>query len=389
MSITFIYYFCSMMNHPNITGIVLAGGKSRRMGVEKGLIRFGGKHLIEYAIEVLEKVCDRIIISENSKAYNFLGYEVIPDIYPNSGPMGGIYSALKSSKTDLNLVLSCDMPFISIELLNYLIEQSDNFEVAVPWYGEDKFEPMCAFYHKKVIPVLEEFIMQKNFKIPDAFKVLNTNMLRITPELSFYKNYLFDNLNSKEDLVKANQKLDEFLPKWENVLLIAGSGRNVGKTSLACDVIKKASQKSEVIGLKISPHIHTQHEKTKLILDNDHFSIYQELDPTTDKDSSRMLRAGANKVFYIQSEESYIGKAFQLLKNKLDEKIPIVCESGGLRNFIVPSVFLLCTKEGNTFKESHKLLIPKADKIVNFHNPGFDMEIAGIQFNGEVWEILD
>lgn len=376
------------MNKNKITGIVLAGGKSRRMGTEKGLLKLGGKHLIEYAIEILEKVCGRILISENSDTYDFLGYPVIADIVPNSGPMGGIYSGLMNSETDLNLVLSCDMPFISEELLNYLINNSEGFDVAVPWLGEERFEPMCALYHKNTIPVFEQFIQSNNYKIQDVYRKLKTNKLLISAELKFYKPFLFDNLNSKQDLEQANLKLDEILPRWDRLLLIAGTGRNAGKTTLACEIVEQTSKDREVIGVKISPHIHTQNEGAEMVFSNDHFSVFREWDKRASKDSSRMLRAGAKQVFYIQSEDKYIGEAFQMLSKEFDFESPIVCESGGLRNFVVPSVFLICGREGNTsIKEKLKPLIPKANRMLQFKDPGFDFDISKIKFENGGWKL--
>ena len=83
-----------------ITGIVLAGGKSSRMGQEKGLAEFDGKPMIAYALEALAPLCTEILISSNSNAYNHLGYRVVPDIIANSGPMGGIYSCMLQSQLE-------------------------------------------------------------------------------------------------------------------------------------------------------------------------------------------------------------------------------------------------------------------------------------------------
>ena len=195
------------MSLSGITGIILAGGKSRRMGKEKGLIELNGKLLIQYAIEVLEPICETILISTNSHFYDFLPHQKIADEFPNSGPMGGIYSCLKASKTNQNLVLSCDMPFIKSDLLKDLIDNSNGFDVVVPWHGEQRFEPMCASYHKKVEPTFHEFILQKNYKIPDAFEQLKTNKYPITQSLPYYSKDLFYNINSQEDLLVLNGKL--------------------------------------------------------------------------------------------------------------------------------------------------------------------------------------
>lgn len=374
------------MNKQKVTGIILAGGKSRRMGEEKGLLCFGGKYMIEYAISVLREVCDKIIISENSDAYNFLGYPVVADIFPNSGPMGGIYSALKHSDTELNLVLSCDMPFITKEMLYYLIENSTEHDVAVPWYGGRKFEPMCAVYHQRVIPVFERFIKENNFRIPDAYKELKTNKIQMSDDLEVYNPILFENINSKIELQKAVQVLDAKLPIMNRLLLIAGTGRNVGKTTLACEIIHEISRKNKVIGIKISPHNHSQNEGAELIAETDYYSIYREQDLNKKHDSSRMLGAGAKKVFYIQSEDYKVYEAFEQILPELDESMAIVCESGGLRNYIKPSLFLMCNRKGEEIiKEKAKNLLPKVDKLLEFSKNSFNINPGSIVFDGMKW----
>ncbi len=378
------------MNQSGITGIILAGGKSVRMGVEKGLVRFGGRHLIEHSIRVLEEVCDEILISENTNAYDFLGYKVIPDIHKNSGPMGGIFSALKHSKTDLNLVLSCDMPFISKDLFLALIENAKGKDVAVPWHGEEKYEPMCAVYHKNVLPVFEHFIQNKNFKIPSAFKILRVGKLLISEKQSFYNPQLFKNLNTKAELEEAEQLWEKNLPQWNNLLLIAGTGKNVGKTTLARKLIKNVSKTQLVIGLKISPHKHTESKEAQQKYIHPHFSIYEEFDKEGTKDSSRMLKAGASRVFYVEAEDRFIGHAIEKLKADFGKNTPIVCESGGLRNFVKPSLFLICRNKKNPEQEKHQPLIEKADQILKFKRKKnkFNFDISRLKFENGKWQII-
>jgi molybdenum cofactor guanylyltransferase len=196
------------MNKKGITGIVLAGGKSKRMGTEKGLIEFRGKKLIQYSIDSLAPFCDRILISTNSNSYDFLPYPKLPDIYANSGPMGGIYTGLVNSENDLNLVLSCDMPFIKADLLNDLILNSEGKDIVVPWYRDKHFEPMCALYHKNVEAIFFDFIQRKNFRIPDTFKVANTCKFEINPDLKYFSDDLFFNVNSREELAQIQRKFD-------------------------------------------------------------------------------------------------------------------------------------------------------------------------------------
>lgn len=194
------------MSEKGVTGIVLAGGKSRRMGTEKGMLKLGSKHMIEYSIEVLEGICNQILIIENSDTYNFLGYEVIADIIPKSGPMGGIYTGLLNSNNDLNLLLSCDMPFIHPDLLKDLVKSSSGFDIVVPWHGGQNFEPMCAFYHKNSMKVFYEFIQRQNFKIPDTFEQLKTHKFLFHSNLNYYTGDLFFNVNSKEEFEQLKNK---------------------------------------------------------------------------------------------------------------------------------------------------------------------------------------
>ncbi len=202
----------SVSKQMKVTGILLAGGKSSRMGQEKGLIPFLGKPLISFAIRFLSKTCDLVLISSDSEKYHSFGFEVVPDEIPGRGPMGGIYSCLKHSYTQSNLILSCDMPFVSTELINYLIKNSDGYQATVPWHFGDHFEPMCAIYDKSMIPVLETFMSKDNYKLPDVFREVALNAIRIDEKLSFYHPHLFFNINSDSDLDIASN-LSDFIEK--------------------------------------------------------------------------------------------------------------------------------------------------------------------------------
>ncbi|MBK7175512.1 MAG: molybdenum cofactor guanylyltransferase [Bacteroidales bacterium] len=188
------------------TGIILAGGKSSRMGQEKGLVELGGKRLIDIAIENLSKVCETILISSNGNSFNDTGFQVIKDVEPGIGPMGGLYSALLHSKTALNLVLSVDLPFVNEGLLKHLIESSKGYQAAVPWSGQEHYEPLCACYDLSILPLMEASVKSGNYKLPDLFRLINLNPLPIEPHLPFYHEALFMNINTKDDL-NAAQKL--------------------------------------------------------------------------------------------------------------------------------------------------------------------------------------
>ncbi len=97
-----------------VTGIILSGGKSSRLGEEKGLALFNGKPLIQYAIDILKPVCDKIIISANNQLdeYAKFGFEIVEDQVKGIGPMAGLIAGLNKSVTRYNFVLSCDTPFV-------------------------------------------------------------------------------------------------------------------------------------------------------------------------------------------------------------------------------------------------------------------------------------
>ena len=186
-----------------VTGIILAGGESSRMGTDKGLINLCGKPLISYAILALSGSCSKIIISSCSDSYQEFGFPVVADESPGIGPMGGIFSALKQSKTEKNLILSCDLPFISEELLSFILQNSAGYQVAVPWQGNRHYEPLCGFYSLTVLDQMSAYIQKGNYKLPDLFEEISINRLIINSELDFYQEHLFLNVNSKSDLTAA------------------------------------------------------------------------------------------------------------------------------------------------------------------------------------------
>ena len=145
-----------------LTGIILSGGKSSRMGREKGLVNFRGKPLVSYAISSLEPVADTLIISINEqlKEYRRFGLAVVTDEIKGIGPMGGLHTALKYSETEHNLVLSCDMPFVSAGLMDYLYQNVQDYDIVVAMHGKDRLEPLCGYYARRVIGVLEEKIKE-------------------------------------------------------------------------------------------------------------------------------------------------------------------------------------------------------------------------------------
>jgi len=158
-----------------------------------------------------------------------------------------------------------------------------------------------------------------------------------------------------------------------NMILISGNGRNVGKTFLACKIIQHLSQKVEVIGLKISPHFH-EYNKLDVVFKNDKFVILDEKQINT-KDSSLMLQAGAKKVWFVMVEQKNLKDAFKYLKSNLSDKT-VICESGGLHEFVTPGLYLFVKRTGEEIVKTH--LLKYSPIIVNNDGKNFDFDIRSI-----------
>jgi molybdopterin-guanine dinucleotide biosynthesis protein A len=187
--------------HPSentITGIVLAGGKSSRMGYDKGLSLLEGKKMIECVIQTLKLVTDQILIVANSPAYNDLGYPVHTDLYTNKGPVGGIYTGLYHSSTKDNLIVACDMPFVSTDLLRLILKHAVNKQIVIPSMN-DLLEPLCGYYNKDILGHLKDLI---ELDVLPAHTVVTHFDLKIVPivDESIVKKRVFTNINKPEDL---------------------------------------------------------------------------------------------------------------------------------------------------------------------------------------------
>ena len=140
-----------------ISGIILSGGKSTRMGMDKGLIELKGKPMIQHVIDHIDPICNEILISANNKVYENFSYPVYNDEIHEIGPAGGIISCLKHSSYKKNIIISCDLPYASTPFIQKLFELSGDFEITLPKSGP-YYQPLCAIYSKEVYSVFMECI---------------------------------------------------------------------------------------------------------------------------------------------------------------------------------------------------------------------------------------
>jgi len=164
----------------NITGIILAGGDSRRMGRDKAFLPIEHKPLIEIVFHRMQEVCREVIIVSNDclKFEKFSSFfHVEKDIFPHCGPLGGIYTGLKRAKDDIIFVSACDMPFLNKPLAQKLIVEIKGVDAVVPEFN-DRLHPLFAVYSKESINVAASQLQKKCYKMMSFLELINVRILK-------------------------------------------------------------------------------------------------------------------------------------------------------------------------------------------------------------------
>ncbi len=190
-----------------VTSIILAGGKNLRLGSNKALEIIGGKSLIERVIERVKLLSNQtlIVTSPGQLAPPVVGeVEVLVDLYPGKGPLGGIYTGLLASRSSHNVAVACDMPFLNIELLRYMIELSRDFDAVVPRLGEGMVEPLHAIYSKGCLDNMKTQLEHNHLQISHLLAMLRVRYIEQTECQKFDPQLLtFFNINCQLDLGRA------------------------------------------------------------------------------------------------------------------------------------------------------------------------------------------
>jgi molybdopterin-guanine dinucleotide biosynthesis protein A len=192
------------------SGIILAGGRSLRLGHDKVLEKIDSQSLLERVISRIDPLCREIIIvTAQERALPQLDghskLKTVSDIYPGKGSLGGIYTGLVTSNSLYNLVIACDMPFLSQPLLSYMIEVSDGFDFVLPRLN-NMFEPLHAVYSRKCIAPIETILNQGKRVIIELFKFVRVRYVETEEIDRFDPGHLsFFNINTQEDLELARK----------------------------------------------------------------------------------------------------------------------------------------------------------------------------------------
>jgi molybdenum cofactor guanylyltransferase len=184
----------------DVTAFILAGGKSTRMGRDKAFVILDGRTLLERMLDLARSVCaDVRIVRERGKVSAFA--PLVEDVFPGRGPLGGIHAALRSSQTDLNLILAVDIPFLSADFLQFMITKSRCGAMVTVARTSDGWQPLCAVYRREFADLAEKALGARIYRIDGLFFPATTLVIEEEEmRKQGFSSDLFRNLNTPDDL---------------------------------------------------------------------------------------------------------------------------------------------------------------------------------------------
>ena len=192
----------------DVTGVILAGGESRRMGQNKALMRLGGERLVDRVARTLGACCAELLMVTNSpEVYADVGIRMVGDVWPGKGSLGGIYSAIHHADTPYVLVVACDMPFLQAASLTYLIEQIDAYDVVMPdVLGEQ--QPLHAIYGRACLEPIRRRLEADRLRIVGFLSDVRVRTVTAAELQPLDPNLIaFQNLNTREEFEAAARLL--------------------------------------------------------------------------------------------------------------------------------------------------------------------------------------
>lgn len=190
-----------MKTSDSISAFVLAGGKSTRMGTDKGLIPLADKTMVETVVDAIKSQIFHITIVANNPVYSDLGYPVIEDEVKEIGPMGGLYTALKNCKTPYLFLCACDMPLIQPGMVKELVVRHQTGHLVAESHG--KTHPLFGIYAVEILPIVEAFLQEMNYVMQSLVDTIGAS--RYDFSHSFPYDPLF-NCNRPSDVIEARRK---------------------------------------------------------------------------------------------------------------------------------------------------------------------------------------
>ncbi|GBF34209.1 molybdopterin-guanine dinucleotide biosynthesis protein MobA [Desulfocucumis palustris] len=199
-----------MIQMNSVTGVVLAGGKSGRMGTDKAVLNIGGRSMLDRVMHELFRLFDQVLlVTGEADQRGYPGVRVIRDIYPGCGPLGGIHAGLKAAGTPYIFVTGCDMPFVRAELMACLLDHAPGYDLVIPRKGE-YVEPLFAVYGKGCIGPAENMLREKKYNIRGFFPEVRVKYIdRKEMEQCAGSDRCFINVNTPEELAEARRMSED------------------------------------------------------------------------------------------------------------------------------------------------------------------------------------
>ncbi len=165
----------------DVTGVILAGGESSRMGSDKALLRIDGVSFLERIRETLHGVIGRVVISAREESgYSVPGTPIIGDVFKNCGPLGGIHAALSAIPTARAFVVSCDLPLVTPEACRRILTTDAPDDIVIARVGT-RLQPLFGLYHKKILPELERALRQGRYSVLDFLNTVDVTVVDLGP----------------------------------------------------------------------------------------------------------------------------------------------------------------------------------------------------------------
>jgi molybdopterin-guanine dinucleotide biosynthesis protein A len=201
---------CRWRRNAEITGYVLAGGASKRMGRSKAHLLIGHETMIERQIRLLRSLCGSIAVLGPPEEFRGIGVPVFADSLPGRGPLAGLYTGMLHTHTDYNLFLSCDLPFMKVHFLRYLCGRAleSGADATVPESREHRFHPLCAVYRRRALWAIRASLLAGRNKASSFFSRVSRRVLT-TGEIARagFGLRVFDNMNTPEDYEEVKRRI--------------------------------------------------------------------------------------------------------------------------------------------------------------------------------------
>jgi molybdopterin-guanine dinucleotide biosynthesis protein A len=196
---------------PDVTGVILAGGKSRRMGEDKRFLTVGTATLLDRSRSVMMEIFPEvlIVIAQDSPPLEGKGCRVCQDLIPDCGSLGGLYSGLTLATFDRAFVVACDMPFLNQAMIRFFLDRDPGADVLMGRLPSG-LQPLHAVYGKKALPVLERMALTRRLRIQDVASDPSLRIAIVEPSEWAHldpDSRSFQNVNTPEDLLAARTEV--------------------------------------------------------------------------------------------------------------------------------------------------------------------------------------